>query len=476
MKKTLFTMILASILAFALLVTASAAIYDFPAKELNALGLFQGTGNSFELDAAPKRDAAITMLIRLLGLENEAKSGDHSHPFTDVPADNWAYPYVALAYEKGLTTGATATTFNPKGACTAQMYVTYVLRALGYSSAEGGDFKYADALDFGKTKGIVDDSILSGDFLRGGMVAVSYLGILAKPNGGDFATLLEKLVDSGAVTASAAAPVLERVKLFSKLSAINMGVSEGAASIAMATESVLSLTVRNENTLLGEHSELKIKMGENRSVTAAIKSTLPIGGDVGTIEVYIVDGVIYINDGKEKTKMPLDTAMSAVPGDVPVAANMEDLASVSLNPLFIVSGVIKAVEDNLSAYTVSFSKDFMDDVMSKALSIAMENMGSVEGMEEIASVLPNLNLKSLTISTDDASVKVYVDENNTVAKVSVAFKGSVKILGLPFASCEFETIVDVTAIGDDVAIDLPDDLATYVDATDATAPTDSTAA
>lgn len=49
------------------------------------------------------RSEAVTMLVRLLGRENEALSGKWETPFTDVPA--WAEPYVGLAYENGLTTG-----------------------------------------------------------------------------------------------------------------------------------------------------------------------------------------------------------------------------------------------------------------------------------------------------------------------------------------------------------------------------------
>lgn len=57
----------------------------------------------FELGRAMTRSEAVTMLVRLLGRENEALSGKWETPFTDVPA--WAEPYVGLAYENGLTTG-----------------------------------------------------------------------------------------------------------------------------------------------------------------------------------------------------------------------------------------------------------------------------------------------------------------------------------------------------------------------------------
>ena len=79
------------------------------------------------------------MLIRLLGKDAEANGGSWKHPFTDVPG--WANEEVGYAYEKGLTKGSSATEFGT-GTASAQMYLTFVLRALGYSDAAGGQFTW----------------------------------------------------------------------------------------------------------------------------------------------------------------------------------------------------------------------------------------------------------------------------------------------------------------------------------------------
>lgn len=50
------------------------------------------------------RAEAATILIRLMGLEEEAQAAANDpSPFTDVPA--WANGYVNLAYEKGVVNG-----------------------------------------------------------------------------------------------------------------------------------------------------------------------------------------------------------------------------------------------------------------------------------------------------------------------------------------------------------------------------------
>lgn len=117
------------------------------ADRLNRLGLFQGTGTKadgtpeYSLDKSMNRAEAVTMLVRLLGKEDEAKAGSYSIPFTDVP--QWAKPYVGYAYANGLTKGLSSKAFGSASPVTTTQYLTFVLRALGYES--GTDFEWSSA-------------------------------------------------------------------------------------------------------------------------------------------------------------------------------------------------------------------------------------------------------------------------------------------------------------------------------------------
>ncbi|MBQ8355212.1 MAG: S-layer homology domain-containing protein [Oscillospiraceae bacterium] len=51
--------------------------------------------------------------------------------FTDVPVDSFYYDPVLWAVKKGITTGATATTFNPNGQCQRAQVVAFLWRAAG---------------------------------------------------------------------------------------------------------------------------------------------------------------------------------------------------------------------------------------------------------------------------------------------------------------------------------------------------------
>jgi hypothetical protein len=164
---------------------------------LKALNLFQGVSSTdFELDRSPTRTEAVIMLIRLLGKENEAKSFTGTHPFTDVPF--WADSYIGYAYEKGLTKGDSETTFGAGREADAGMFLTFVLRALGYSDDEG-DFEWDDPYALAAEAGVLPSGVQINEFWRGDVVLVSYAALEAKlSDGGD--TLAQSLIASGAFT------------------------------------------------------------------------------------------------------------------------------------------------------------------------------------------------------------------------------------------------------------------------------------
>ncbi|MBR5903721.1 MAG: S-layer homology domain-containing protein [Clostridia bacterium] len=140
-------------------------------NQLGQLGLMQGTGSGFDLLRAPNRIEALTMLIRLLGKEEEALISDLDHPFADVP--RWASPYVGYAYYYGITQGISADMFGSYDTVTAEQYLTLMLRALGYQSGEGGDFAWDNPYALAYSVGILPDGVNTGEFLRADMAIVS---------------------------------------------------------------------------------------------------------------------------------------------------------------------------------------------------------------------------------------------------------------------------------------------------------------
>ena len=151
------------------------------AAELHEMGLFNGVGTladgtpDFDLGRSATRFEGLIMLVRLLGKEQEALAGTWSHPFSDIPTWENADKYAGYAYETGLTLGKGDGTFGSGETITAQAYMTFLLRALGY----GEDGLYANALDLADKAGLLAESdalpyeICVRDFWRADMAVAS---------------------------------------------------------------------------------------------------------------------------------------------------------------------------------------------------------------------------------------------------------------------------------------------------------------
>ena len=66
------------------------------------------------------------------------------NPFIDVPAGSYYEDAVIWAVDKGITTGTSATTFNPNGICTRAQAVTFLWRANGSPAAKSSAMPFAD--------------------------------------------------------------------------------------------------------------------------------------------------------------------------------------------------------------------------------------------------------------------------------------------------------------------------------------------
>lgn len=203
MKQKIISLLLCLVLLFTLCPAAAfahsedLAFENELASDLKALGLFQGVSETnFALGRAPTRTEALVMLIRTLGVEKDALAGGWSHPFTDVAS--WAGDYVGYAYQNKLTDGVSADRFGTSNA-SAAMYLTFVLRALGYSDDGGLDFTWDNPYALARRIGILPAGTDLDQFMRSDVVLVSYAALGARIKGSEN-TLADKLIEDGAFT------------------------------------------------------------------------------------------------------------------------------------------------------------------------------------------------------------------------------------------------------------------------------------
>ncbi len=447
MKRKL-RMVLAGVLAVAsLAMTAGAASYDNCADRLSDLGLFQGTGNGYQLDRAPTRAEAATMLVRLLGAEAEAEELDYSAPFTDL--DDWQKPYVQYLYDNGLTTGATATTFEPEDTCSAQMYTTFLLRALGYSDAAGGDFTYTGAVDFGKSIGLVDYANCNEtNFLRDHVAAMS-LTALNTAVGDDADTkLLEKLVEDGAVAASAAEDMLAFFDNYDAYVAATAAMNEEtkmdisvdvSANVTVADQQVMSLSMPMDMKMdmdLENMDQSRISMTGKMDIQID-EALVEAGAETSVsqdVAYYYTDGVYYMNLGDQKVKMDMsfEDAMAQVSG----LDQMQNSEPICLIDSIDVSG---------STMTVTYSGAGMSGLVNDVLGEMGMDTDTAGVDVQIGDVTSSVTISNGTIRSMDIDMQITMTVDGVAMTMDMTM------------DCT------VNATGDRVTVDIPDDLDSYTD-------------
>ena len=165
---------------------ATQTTQDLQANVLHELNLLAGSPAGFKLHKKLNRVEAITMLIHMMGEDEAVLNGTFDHPFSDVP--DWAQNYVGYAYENGLSSGVGETLFGSGRDCTQAQYLTFLLRALGYSDA-AGDFTWDQPYTLAQSVGLIDSQQPLRRFSRGDMVSASYRALSAK-------TVKRSIVDS----------------------------------------------------------------------------------------------------------------------------------------------------------------------------------------------------------------------------------------------------------------------------------------
>lgn len=447
MKRKL-RMVLAGVLAVAsLAMTAGAASYDNCADRLSDLGLFQGTGNGYQLDRAPTRAEAATMLVRLLGAEAEAEELAYSAPFTDL--DDWQKPYVQYLYDNGLTTGATATTFEPEDTCSAQMYTTFLLRALGYSDAAGGDFTYTGAVDFGKSIGLVDYANCNEtNFLRDHVAAMSLTALNTAVKDDADTKLLEKLVEDGAVAASAADEMLAFFDNYDAYVAATAAMNEEtkmdisadvSANVTVADQQVMSLSMpmdmkmdmdleNMDQSLISMTGKMDMQIDEALVEAGAETS---VSQDVA---YYYTDGVYYMNLGDQKVKMDMsfEDAMAQVSG----LDQMQTSEPICLIDSIDVSG---------STMTVTYSGAGMSGLVNDVLGEMGMDTDTAGVDVQIGDVTSSVTISNGTIRSMDIDMQITMTVDGVAMTMDMTM------------DCT------VNATGDRVTVDIPDDLDSYTD-------------
>ena len=448
--------ILAITLALAALLAVSAFAADFThcADALKELGLFQGTSTGYNLDRAPTRTEAGVMLVRLLGQEETALANEtYTAPFTDV--QDWAKPYVQYLYDNGLTNGKTATLYGYSDTCTAQQYATFLLRALGYSDAEGGDFTYAEALDFAREKGVVDSVNCDvNNFLRDDVVAMSFTALATAPKSGE-ADLLTKLVKDGAVAdAKGYDEMFDLYRAYCEDLAA-AGSSSANASMKMAISMDMKMaglpfmsgsfqldTATNVDTDHMDQTKMAITGTVDMAIDPSMAAMMGVSSDEAQIKsdisYYYTDGYYYMDMDGTKLKMPM--SLEEIMGQMNTLSSMTSSSAESISMLKDIAG--SGGTGAPTTYTLTYSGSAMTGLIDMVMGM-----------------MPTGTTGDMSISMDDMIMNVTIS-GGALSSMSAKMNLTTTVEGQTITMAMDMTISDIKT-GDNVKVTLPADLDTY---------------
>ena len=98
-------------------------------------GLMNGTSDTL---FAPSTNTSRAMIVQLLyNIEGRPAVDTSNNPFTDIPSGKWYTSAVLWAYQNGVTTGTSATTFSPDTLVTREQVAVFLYRYMkDYKKAE----------------------------------------------------------------------------------------------------------------------------------------------------------------------------------------------------------------------------------------------------------------------------------------------------------------------------------------------------
>ena len=268
MKRRLLPVFLCLLLLVPLTVPNACAARDVSREQtmaaaLKQLSLFAGVSDTdFALDRAPTRVEAVVMLLRLTGEAAKAEGGTWQHPFKDVP--DWADKYIGYAYSTGLTSGEESTKFGT-GDASAAVYLTFVLRALGYTDrGDGAQFFWDDPFTLARAIGILSSGVSLDPFLRADVVTVSYaaLGATLRDASG---TLADKLIAAGTFTREQFDLVYRTKELFLGQEPTFPDFSNDLAPIVRAEPAEVEYTIGQSGTYRALSSALDAALNYHRN-------------------------------------------------------------------------------------------------------------------------------------------------------------------------------------------------------------------
>ncbi len=452
-------------------------------QKMNLAGVVKGmTETTYSPDASVTREQLITMLIRLMGWESQAKGKDLPSTFPKVESVMpWARGYVAVAVEKGIVPGKDFEDFRPADAAKRSEVAVFAVKAIGLGSEAESRKNVSVSLGFidgymiepearpyievavekGIMKGFPDNSFKPNDkFTRAQMATVLHN--------------LSKLTKAYNITSGVVQDVDTML-----LPSVEIKLADGSPKTYTVDLSETLIYKEDINGNLAKAQLKDIKYGDSVNIIAdrtrakyidiASSTQSSIIGGVsieGTIkDINLIQSILTIkgSDSKEKsyniknqTKVYIDGKMATLyeltaGQSVKLTISGSDLEKIDAKGIDkVVKGIIRAVnistniltienEDNdkYESYTIaSGARVYRDDKISDLYQLRIGDMATVtvsgsrvekieaeSAAKEVTGIIIDINFTAknpvIAIEDDDGEENDYeLDKNVTIRKNS----------------------------------------------------------
>lgn len=128
------------------------------ATKLNAIGVLDGDGTSFNLDNSLKRQDASAFIVKFLGLKDVVLDNaalKNRVNFNDIEAGEWFVPYINYLDYNDIINGYEDNTFRPKEKISEKAFLKMLLVTLGYEYET--DFNWNNVYTTAYEIGLTDD-------------------------------------------------------------------------------------------------------------------------------------------------------------------------------------------------------------------------------------------------------------------------------------------------------------------------------
>ncbi len=111
---------------------------------LGEVSVVDASGKALDLVSLGNGKYTFTMPAGAVTVKASFAPVSGQSPFEDVKAGDYYYDAVLWAVDKGITTGVSATRFDPNGSCTRAQAVTFLWRAMGSPAPTGTSMSFTD--------------------------------------------------------------------------------------------------------------------------------------------------------------------------------------------------------------------------------------------------------------------------------------------------------------------------------------------